>query len=166
MPQSPSIIAGRVLCLAFVPLRPKENSCRGLGQPQIAQGSSGNKLPGLSAPPPLNNVTNRCLQAEVWSKQSLNYNKVSHSAVLIAMKTAIKCVKKGKCFPRRLGEKLQRRGRGVRERTPRGQTVSETAERNKGHGAAADAGKGASSQSGVHSPKTQLEHFWVAGEQM
>lgn len=29
-------------------------------------------------------------------------------AVLIAMKTAIKCVKKGKCFPRRLSEMLQR----------------------------------------------------------
>ena len=29
---------------------------------------------------------------------------MSHSAVLIAMKTAIKCVKKGKCFPRRLSE--------------------------------------------------------------
>lgn len=31
------------------------------------------------------------------------------------MKTAIKCVKKGKCFPRRLSEMLQReRGRGER----------------------------------------------------
>lgn len=38
---------------------------------------------------------------------------MSHSAVLIAMKTAIKCVKKGKCFPRRLHEMLLQRERGV-----------------------------------------------------
>lgn len=118
MPQSPSTMAGRVLCLSSVPLRPQGNS---LPWPQATPDNTGALREGASeerlasATPPLNNVTNRCLQAEVWSKQSLNYNKVSHSAVLIAMKTAIKCVKKGKCFPRRHSEMLQGRGGGVRE---------------------------------------------------
>ena len=53
--------------------------------------------------PSLHHVTNGCLRAEVWSKQSLNYNKVSQATTLIAMKIAIKCVKKGKCFPQEDG---------------------------------------------------------------
>lgn len=70
------------------------------------QASITQKRPWPLLSPPLNNVTNGCLRAEVWSKQSLNYNKVSHSATLIVMKIAIKCVKKGKCFPNRPGKTL------------------------------------------------------------
>lgn len=54
----------------------------------------------------LHHVTDGCLRSEVWSKQSLNYNKVSQAATLIAMKIAIKRVKKGKCFPREGAEHI------------------------------------------------------------
>ena len=47
-----------------------------------------------------------------------------------------------------------------------GGTISGNTEGKKGHRAAAKLGKGASPQSGVRSPKTYSEHFWVAGEQM
>lgn len=87
------------------------------------------------------------------------------------MKTAIKCVKKGKCFPRRLSEidtaaKKERERCGERALRGGGGTISGNTERKKGHRAAAKLGKGASPQSGVRSPKTYSEHFWVAGEQM
>lgn len=87
-PQAPLLEAFLLLAAATVSLRPLEDP---LTLPRATpmkwrapQALITQKSPGLLLSPPLNNATHGCLRAEVWSKQSLNYNKVSHYTTLIA----------------------------------------------------------------------------------
>lgn len=89
-PQNPDPLAGRLLSfhssnsISETPGRPHDLASGDPMKWRAPQALITQKSPWLLLSPPLNNVTNGCLRAEVWSKQSLNYNKVSHSAALIA----------------------------------------------------------------------------------
>lgn len=94
-PQIPDPLAGRLLTgvaysfhssnsISDTPGRPHDLASGDPMKWRAPQALITQKSPWLLLSPPLNNVTNGCLRAEVWSKQSLNYNKVSHSAALIA----------------------------------------------------------------------------------
>lgn len=67
------------------PERPPEPAA---GDPCEEEGLRGHpfpsRAPGGCHPHPRTNVTNGCLRAEVWSKQSPTYMEASHSATLMA----------------------------------------------------------------------------------